>query len=222
MSPEADETARDWRVIDEWDGGAGWMAHPEEAMRRASHVLDGPEGQWLVDPVDCDGLDEWIASRGDVRGVLVLLDRHTRDAAAIARRHDVPVHVPHFMDVDVDAPAERVRRDLPDSEYGVHEVLDNRFWQEAVLYGEETDTLVVPEAVGTSHFFRTKAERLGVHPVLRLTPPGKLRRLSPERVLVGHGTGVFRHATEALADGLAGSRRRTPRLFAGNLRELLL
>ncbi|WP_166377168.1 hypothetical protein [Halorubrum sp. BOL3-1] len=34
---------------------------------------------------------------GDVAGVVVLQDRHTRDAAAVARRHGVPVFVPEWM-----------------------------------------------------------------------------------------------------------------------------
>lgn len=222
MPLKGDGTATDWREIDAWNGGTGWIAYPEESMQRASHVLDGPEGQWLVDPVDSDGLDGWLADRGDVRGVVVLLNRHTRDAAAIARRHDVAVHVPHFVDVEVSAPVEPVRRELPDSEYGVHELVNNRFWQEAILYGEDSGTLVVPEAVGTTSYVRTPGERIGVHPMLRLTPPRKLRRLSPERVLVGHGPGVFDDAERAVADALAGSRRRTPKLYVQNVREFLL
>jgi hypothetical protein len=220
MPPEHDTTG-DWRVIDEWDSGAGWIACPDETMQRASHVLDGPEGQWLLDPVDCDGLDQWLADRGSVRGVALLLDRHTRDAATIARRHDVSVHVPEFIDVDPDAPVETMGHGLPDSAYGVHELVDNRFWEEAALYAEESETLVVPEAVGTASFFRTRAERLGVHPMLRLNPPRTLEQLRPQRVLVGHGTGVFEDAARALADALSGSRRRAPRLYAKTARELL-
>ena len=222
MALKSDDTTTDWREIDQWDGGTGWMAHPGEEMQRASHVLDGPAGSWLVDPVDCDGLDDWLAERGDVRGVVVLLDRHTRDAAAIARRHDVAVHVPHFMNVDLDAPVERLRRELPDSEYGVHTLVDNPFWGEAALYGEDSETLVVPEAVGTAGFFLAGEERLGVHPLLRMTPPRNLRRLEPQRVLVGHGTGVFDDAPAALADALAGSRRRAPALYAKTVQEVLL
>jgi hypothetical protein len=221
MPPENDDTTSDWQVIDEWNSGAGWIADPDGDMQRASHVLDGPEGQWLLDPVDCDGLDEWLDDRGDVRGVALLLDRHTRDAAAVARRHDVAVHVPDFMDVDLDAPVETMGHGLPDSEYGIHELVDNRFWEEAALYAPESETLVVPEAVGTASFFRTRDERLGVHPVLRLNPPRSLGQLRPERVLVGHGTGVFEDAASALANALRGSRRRAPRLYAKTARELL-
>jgi hypothetical protein len=220
--PPHDDTPTDWQVIDEWDEGAGWFAVPDEDMRRASHVLDGPDGQWLVDPVDCDGLDEWLAERGEVRGVVLLLDRHTRDAAPIARRHDVAVHVPGLMDVDLDVRVRAMGSSLPDSEFVIHDLVDNRFWQEAALYNEASGTLVVPEAVGTASLFRTNEERLGVHPVLRLKPPRSLRQLKPERILVGHGTGVFEDAPRALSDALAGSRRRTPRLYANAVKEVLL
>jgi hypothetical protein len=224
MPLKATDPATQWREIDDWEGGTGWIAYPEETMERASHVLDGPEGLWLVDPVDFDGLDEFLADRGDVRGTVVLLNRHKRDAASVARRHDVSVHVPHFMNDavrDLDAPVEPVRTDLPDSEYGVHRLVDNPLWKEAVLYGEESGTLVVPEAVGTTGYFRTSDERLGVHPALRFKPPRKLGRLTPERILVGHGAGVFEDAERALQNALEGARRRTPRLYANNLREFL-
>lgn len=224
MSTKGSGAADDWVEIDDWDGGAGWLAYPEEDLQRASHVLDGEDGQVLVDPVDFADLDEFLAGRGPVAGVVTLLDRHKRDAAAIARRHDVPVYVPEFMDDverSLDARVERIRRDLPGTEYGVHTVIDNMFWKEAMLYGDDTDTMVVAEFVGTIPFFTTSDERLGVHPALRLNPPRKFGRLEPERLLVGHGRGVFDDATEALRDALSGARRRSPRLYAQTVRELL-
>lgn len=225
MSLKGSGAATEWQEIDEWAGGTGWVAYPDEAMERASHALDGEDGVWLVDPVDFEGVDDVLADRGEVAGVVVLLNRHKRDAARLARRHDVSVHVPEFMDDvirDIDAPVEPVRTDLAGTEYGVHTVVDNAVWKEAMLYGEVTDTLVVAEAVGTTSYFRTDDERLGVHPALRLKPPRRLRRLDPERVLVGHGPGVFEDATAALEGALTGARRRTPRLYAKNLREFLL
>lgn len=222
---KATDPATDWREIDEWSGGVGWFAHPDETIQRASHALDVDDGVVLVDPVDFAGLDDLVAERGGLRGTAVLLNRHTRDAASIARRHDAPVYVPAFMDDvirSLDAEVEPLRRNLPGSEYGVHEVVDNPLWKEAMLYGDETDTLVVPEAVGTTSFFLTGAEQLGVHPVLRLTPPRKLGRLSPDRVLVGHGEGVFEDAARHLRDAISGSRRRAPRLYVKTAREFLL
>jgi hypothetical protein len=225
MSLKEDDEASDWKRIDEWDGGFGWLAYPDEKLQRASHALDGEDGQLLVDPVDFPDLDDVLADRGPVAGVVVLLNRHKRDAATIARRHDVPVYVPEFMDDvarDLDAEVERIRYGLPGTDYGVHTVIDNALWKEAMLFSDETATMVVAEAVGTTPYFVTGERRLGVHPVLRLTPPRKLGRLDPERVLVGHGEGVLEDAGSALRDALDGSRSRTPRLYAKNIREMVL
>ena len=58
--------------------------------------------------------------------------------------------------------------------------------------------------------------------MMRLTPPSKLRRLSPERLLVGHGHGIMHDANTALADAISGSRGRTPGLYAKNLKSFIL
>ena len=216
----------DLREIDRWDGGLGWIAYPDERMQRASHALDTDEGVWVVDPVDAPGVDDLLADLGDVVGVALCLDRHKRDAAAVARRHDVPVFIPEWMDgvaSKLDAPVERVGRELGDSGYRVRRVRDASIppWQEAALYDGET--LLVAEAVGTASFFRAGDERLGVHPMLRPIPPrDALGDLTPDRILVGHGEGVFDDATAALRDALAGARRRIPAAYAKMAREMVL
>lgn len=215
--------ATDFREIDRFDGGVGWIAYPDETMQRASHALSADGGVWLVDPVAVDGLDDLLADVGDVAGVVVLLDRHGRDAARLARRYDVSVHVPAWMDDfarEFDVPIERCRTELADTGYRVHRLLDTSFWKEAALSNSE-GTLVVPEAVGTAEYYTTDDERLGVHPMLRAFPPRRLRGLAPDRVLVGHGAGVSSRADAALEDALRGSRRRAPRLYAKTARELL-
>lgn len=217
--------AAELREIDRFDEGVGWIAYPDEQMQRASHALVGEDGGvWVIDPVDADGLDDLLAEYGDVRGVVILLDRHLRDADTISARHEVPVYVPHWMDgvaTKLDAPVERIRMDLADSGFGVYKLVDNTLWQEAVLFSEATKTLVVPEAVGTSDFMVTSDERLGVHPALRLKPPRKLSRFEPDRILVGHGEGITTDATDALSDALSGARKRTPRLYAKTARSML-
>jgi hypothetical protein len=224
-------TAADWQEIDRFEregetgatAGVGWIAYPDEAMQRASHALAIDGEVWVIDPVDVDGLDDLLAEFGEVAGVVVLLDRHLRDSAAIANRHDVPVYAPDFLDVadDIDAPVEEFRRELADTGYAVHTVVDNFAWKEAALYGEDDGVLVVPEAVGTSDYFLAGDERLGVHPALRLKPPKKLTRLRPERILVGHGAGIHEDAAAALEDAVSGSRARTPGLYLKNLRTFL-
>ncbi|MEA1932308.1 MAG: hypothetical protein U9O06_12280, partial [Euryarchaeota archaeon] len=75
--------------IDRWDEGAEWIAHPDETGRRASHLITGPDGVWLFDPLDIPDLDELIADYGELEGVAICSNYHARDADAIARRHDV-------------------------------------------------------------------------------------------------------------------------------------
>jgi hypothetical protein len=217
----------DLREIDRWDGGLGWIAYPDERMQRASHALRTDDGVWVVDPVDAPGVDDLLDDLGEVAGVVLCLDRHKRDAAAVATRHDVPVFVPRWMDgvaAKLDAPVERVGGELGDSGYRVRRVRDASLppWQEAALHGPD-GTLLVAEAVGTASFFRAGDERLGVHPMLRPIPPrGALGDLAPDRILVGHGAGVFDDADAALRDALGGARRRLPAAYAKMIREMVV
>jgi hypothetical protein len=215
------------REIDRWDGGVGWIAYPGEDMQRASHALAVDGDVWVVDPVDAPGVDDLLDELGEVTGVVLCLDRHKRDAAAVANRHDVPVSIPEWMDgvaSKLAAPVERFGGELGDTGYRVRRVRDASLppWQEAALH-RPGETLLVPEAVGTASFFRADGERLGVHPMLRPIPPrGALADCSPERVLVGHGAGVFDDAADALRDALSGARRRLPAAYAKMVREMVL
>ena len=213
--------ATDWREVDRFDGGVGWLAYPEEEIQRASHGLVADGEVWLVDPVDADGIDAMLAEYGTVAGVVLLLGRHERDCAKFANRHGVSVWVPDFLsgvESEIDAPVERFRYELGDSGYVAHNLVDHRFWQEALLYNEDTGVLVVADAVGTAEYFRTNDEVLGVHPFLRLTPPKVLARLEPSRILVGHGPGIHENAPVALKTAVEGARRGMPRLLLQTLK----
>jgi hypothetical protein len=213
------------QVYGEFDGGFTWMAYPDEGMRRASHALRTDDGVYLVDPLDAPGLDDRVAELGDVAGVVLGLDRHKRDAAAVATRHDVPVLLPEWFDgveSALDAPVERFGRSLRGTGYDAVRIRDTSLppWQEVGLFDGET--LVVPEAVGTAEFFRAGDEVLAVHPMLRLFPPRRaLGGLAPDRVLVGHGEPVHEDAAAALRDALAGARRNAPAAYAKALRTMV-
>lgn len=212
------------REIDRWDRGVGWLAYPDETMQRASHALATDDGVWIVDPVDAPGVDDLVADLGEVAGVAVLLDRHARDAGTIASRHDVSVSLPSWMTgvaSSLDAPVERVGEGLGNGGYELRRVVDNRAWQEAVLYGEADGTLYVPEVLGTSAYFRAGDEPLGVHPMLRLTPPTGLAELSIDRLLVGHGVGIFDDPETAVETAVETSRRRAPRAYLEALRGVI-
>lgn len=213
------------RSIDRHEAGVGWIAYPDETMQRASHAVRGADGLWLLDPVDCAGLDELIDSvDAEPAGVVVCLARHERDAASVARRQDVPVFVPEWMTrVTVRGVERRTFGDRLADDVRAIRVRDSTVppWQEVALLFEESGTLYVPEAVGASDYMVTGRERLGVHPMLRLFPPEVLRGLDPDRIVVGHGEGVHENAGRELTRALDGSRSNSLSLYAKTARSLL-
>lgn len=212
-----------FRVIDDWDGGVGWIADPDESMERASHAIEGERGLWLVDPVDCEGLDEWLADYGSVAGVIICLDRHKRDADAIAARHEVAIHLQDELagiQGDFRAPVGSIAAFTEETGWTAEPIISWPGWHEVVLVSPDADTIRVPEAVGTSPHMCAPGERLGIHPLLRLSPPRSLQAFAPERLLVGHGVGIMADASDDLADALANSRRRAPAAYLSSLRTL--
>ncbi|WP_191965901.1 MULTISPECIES: hypothetical protein [Haloferax] len=207
------------REIDRWDHGVGWLAYPDEAMQRASHAVEVDGDVWVFDPVDAPGVDDLLDDLGDVAGVVVGLDRHKRDAAAVANRHEVPVYVASWMTGvanELDVTVERFGSELADSGFQTFRVVDKTVppWQEAGFFHEELDTLVVPEAVGTVGYYCAPGERLGVHPMLRPFPPRRLlSSFDPERLLVGHGAGVMENAGDELRTALANARKNLPSAY---------
>lgn len=203
-------------VRDRWDGGMSWTIEGDR-MHRTSHALVDGSDVWLVDPVDAPDLDEELAELGDVKGVVVLLDRHKRDSAAVATRHDVPVYLPAPLSVvadDLRCKTEVFAGAIPGTGYRTITLTNNSLWREVALYDDESATLVVPEALGTADALTASDERLGVHMALRLFPPKEaLGGLRPERILVGHGEGIFDDAAVALRDALRSSRRNAPKVY---------
>ena len=81
---------------------------------------------------------------------------------------------------------------------------------EAALWWPARRVLVCADALGTVGYFKTRDERIGVHPFLRLMPPRRLATLAPEHVLVGHGEGLHEDAAAAVREAVATARRRLP------------
>jgi hypothetical protein len=181
----------------------------------------------VVDPVDAPGVDDLLASLdGEVAGVVVCLDRHKRDAAEIATRHEVPAYVPDWMTgvaPELDVPTRRFGSELTDGVRAIR-VRDSSIppWQEVALLFESSGTLYVPEALGNAEYMVTNGERLGVHPMLRVTPPkAALGGLEPSHVILGHGIGIHERAAQAVDDALASSRSNTLSLYAKTLRSVV-
>jgi hypothetical protein len=187
------------RWVDEQDWGFGWIAPERPQLRLTSHALLAQGGVWVVDPLEGEGVEGRIRALGEPAGVIQLLDRHTRDCAAFARRLGVRHHVVPSVGI---GPFEAIP------------LVQRSHWQESGLWWPERRVLVCADAFGTvPHYFALGGERLGVHPLLRLTPPRRLAGLEPEHVLCGHGEGVHEHAAGAVLEALAHARRRLPRLL---------
>ena len=180
------------------DEGFSWIV--DEPMTRTSHALAAEGRVWLVDPVDWPDAVERARALGEPAGVIQLLDRHRRDCAMLAAR----LSVPHAA-----TPVE-----VPGSPFECLPVKSSGRWKETALWWPQTRTLVVAEAVGTNAFFTGGSEPVGVHLLLRLTPPTMLAAYEPDRLLVGHGEGLHGPAaTAGLNRALARSRRGLPRVL---------
>ena len=176
------------RLCDETDWGFGWLQ--EERLARCSHALRAEGRVWVFDPVDSPGVEERIRGLGEPAGVIQLLDRHGRDCAALAGRLGVPLHETPFDGV-------------PGAPFGPVPIVRHRFWREVALWWPEQQVLLCGDALGTVGYFRLGGTPLGVHPLLRLTPPKALSRFAPRHVLCGHGEGVHGDkAADALAEAL--------------------
>jgi hypothetical protein len=185
------------RFVDELDFAVGWIAPEPRFMQRASHAVAVGGRVWLIDPVDDDEALERVRSLGEPAAVVQLLDRHGRDCARVAARLGVPHH-----DVPDVAPAGAPFEVIP--------VLRRKRWHEVALWFPDLRTLVCADALGTAPYYRARSERIGVSPLLRLTPPRGLVALDPECVLVGHGAGLHDDAATAVREAVTKARQRIP------------
>ena len=175
--------------------GFGWLV--DEAMTRTSHALAAGGNVWLIDSVDWPEAIERARALGEPAGVIQLLDRHDRDCAQLAERLAVPLI--------------RTPESVPDSPFAFLPVVRRKRWQERALWWPERRTLVVADALGTNRFYTGGRAPVGVHVLLRLTPPKQLGELDAENLLTGHGEGLRGPATaDAVRRALAESRRRLP------------
>jgi hypothetical protein len=178
------------------DLGSSW--NQREVEQRGSHALVDDARVWLIDPVDSgDDVDRAIDGNEPV-GVIQLLDRHNRDCASVAERLGVPHH--------------RLPTALPGSPFTPFSVIDRPKWREVGLWWPEQGALVVAEAIGTIDAIVIADTGVAVHPLLRLTPPGSLRKYPEARHLFpGHGEPLHAEDTgERIEKALDRSRRDLP------------
>ncbi|MFD1597073.1 hypothetical protein ACFR97_16210 [Haloplanus litoreus] len=175
---------------------------------------------WVIDPLDAPGIDEELSALGDVRGVLVCSNYHVRDAERFATRYGVPVYCPSWLSRAVsklDAPIDLETDTVGTSGFELRRCRPFPGWSEAVAYRESDETLYVPDVLGTAPLFTVGEEQLGMYLLCRFVPPRAVfDDLTPRRILVGHGTGIFENASIALRTALDGARRRVPAALRAN------
>jgi hypothetical protein len=185
--------------VSEHELGLSWVV--EESLERASHALVADGRVWFIDPVADDAVLARAAELGEPAGVIRLLDRHGRDCDGLATSLGVPLY--------------SLPEAIPDSPFEVVRVLHVPGWHEQALWWPQRRALVVAEVVGSStHYTLADGRAAGIHPLLRLLPPGSLRRYQPEHLLLGHGDPLHGpEATAALHDAYARSRSDLPRML---------
>lgn len=198
---------REPEFVDHWENGFGWIAKPEENMRRTSHAFVD-NGVYLVDPVDAKNLDQKLDERGEVKGIVILFGRHVRDSEKLAERHDCHIYVPEWFERELNAEVEKISNSVPGTDWEIQTVVDSRISKEAALYHKKTKTLLVADSLGTANHLRGRGEKLGMSPLYRINPPQKLLDFEPERIFCGHGKGIEHEATETMEETISKGRRK--------------
>lgn len=211
-------------VAHRWDHGCSWKVAGSGMLACRSHVLRDGDRLWLVDPIDGIGLDELLeALGGEVAGVVVLLDRHLRDAVSLARRYRCRLLVPPGRwRPGHPAPdgSEPLSAEVEGCPFRFDPVVERRGqWLEWSLWWAEQRTLLVAEAVGSANYYLASGdEQLAVHPLLRVlgAPASLATELvpSPVRILVGHGDVVEGKDIEQELRRAIGTARSTLPAFA--------
>jgi hypothetical protein len=126
------------------------------------------------------------------------MERHRRDADAIAARHGIEV-------------GQRFPEGIE-----TRQVVRFPGWHESALWLPDRRLLVAADVLGTAgYFLADDGEPLAVHPLIRPFPPRRaLRGVTPTAIAVGHGKPVTEDATAALGHALATARGRLPRAYA--------
>lgn len=182
------------------DLGASWVQR--EAMQRSSHAIAADGFVWLIDPVDSGNDVERAVEGREIGGVIQLLDRHNRDCVELAEKYEVPLF--------------RLPSELPETTIAPFKVIDRPKWREVGLWWPEHKALVVSEALSTTPALAVADTGVAVHPFLRLTPPGALRRFTDvHHLFTGHGAPLHDEtAGERIQRALDKSRSDLPRLIA--------
>lgn len=225
-------TSTEAEIIDQWDGGFGWIAHPDEDGRRASHALRANDGVWIFDPLEAPEVYQRIAELGTVKGVVLLSSFHCRDTNQFADRYDVPVYLPSWMNRptdEIEVPIKRYEAppgewtELAESGVSVRTIDSSFWWRETIAYHHTDGTLRVPDLLSPIPEFRMGDEQIGCYLFHRLSPPrNAFSDIDPDRILFGHGEGISEDCKETLDTTLTNARGYLPHALVFQLPHHLL
>ncbi|MFO7794245.1 MAG: hypothetical protein R6V35_04705 [Candidatus Nanohaloarchaea archaeon] len=210
----------DAEFIDEWENGFGWIARPEEDMVRTSHAFED-NGVFLVDPLDAENLDEKLEDYGEVKGIIVLFDRHQRDSEQLAEKYGCPIYVPEWLEPEIKLDAEPIENKIPGTSWELIETVNTLTGREAGLYNKQTGTIIVADALGTVDFFKGRNEKLGLNPLYRLNPPKNLLNYDIDRIFCGHGIGIQENTKKTLKNTLDKARRKAPSAYFNAVKSMI-
>lgn len=220
MVLKKDEPADQLTIVDEWDKGFTWRAHPDADFQRTSHAIRVDDGIWIIDPMDAAGLDEKLIDLGTPAGVVMLSSIHRRHVDRIAQRHNVDVYVPDWFDEasrEFDAPVSLITDSLVSTGFELLNLREKPWRQGAALYHPERKTLVVSDSLATT-LFSKKEGRLELFPPARINPSyHPLRNLEVDRLLLSHGDPITEDATLQLERALNQEYRGTAAAILTNL-----
>lgn len=112
-----------------FSGGFGWIAYPNEFMRRSSTALVHDGRVWVIDPVYTTGIDAEIEALGTIAGIILTVGHHDRDAIWFAERYDVPLYVPgNLIAAPKGGPAVRVAGQIPTARFSFCHVVAGVQW----------------------------------------------------------------------------------------------
>jgi hypothetical protein len=175
-------------------------------MRQSSTALAVDGKVWLFDPLRMEGLEREIGALGEAAGIVSTIGWHDRDVDWFASLYGVPVYMARWLRNKLfNARAERVDGTVPGTPFRLIDTSMRgalSFWSESAVWWPEEALLVTGDCLGTASYFHLPEERLGVHPVVRLSPPRVLATLQPRRIFCGHGesTGDAGPGASALLD----------------------
>jgi hypothetical protein len=212
------------RLHGRFERGFGWLPEPSNYMERSCTALAVDGKLWLIDPERAEGIESELEKLGEPAGIVSTVGWHDRDVDWYAARYGIPVFGARWLRNKLfRTPLIRVEREIPGTPF---QLIDTSmrglfsWWTESALWWPDERVLVIGDALGSAVYFASEGQKLGVHPISRLSPPRTLDGLEPRRIYCGHGASVQDGAIAALRYALREGRANPLPAWASAARRL--